>query len=141
VGRIVRIEGFKECRESLQELSKTVQRNVGKRSLLVPATIIAKAVEANAPVSGDPNNRTPGSLRASVTPSPERKGKSKASVVVIAEDPAAVPNEFGTHKMAAQPFFRPAVDSVRDAAGAAFAGALKSEVDAAVARAAKKGAR
>jgi HK97 gp10 family phage protein len=135
---VTRIEGFKECRETLQELSKTVQRNVGKRSILVPAGVIAAAIRAKAPVSSDPRDPTPGSLRDSVTVRPDKARKGVVSAVVLVEDPAAVPNEFGTHKMTANPFGRPAVDGARAAAGAAFAEALKGEVDAAVARTAKR---
>lgn len=138
---IVRIEGFKECREALQELSKTVQRNVGRRALLAPAGVIAVAVKVKAPVSSDPRDPTPASLRESVQIVPEKSRGTAAQVAVVAEDEAAVPNEFGTTKMTAQPFFRPAVDGARAAAGAAFAAALKPEVDAAVARAAKRAAK
>lgn len=139
---VTRIEGFKECREVLQELSKTVQRNVGKRALLAPATVIAAAVKAKAPVSSRGGNPTPGSLRDSVTVAPEKSSqKGVAQIAVVAADVAAVPNEFGTTKMEAQPFFRPAVDTARLAAGQAFAAALKPEVDAAVARAAKRAAK
>lgn len=132
------ISGMKGCREALQEFSRTVQRNVGKRALRAPAEVIARAVRAKASVSSRGNNPTKGSLRESVTAAPARAEKGRPTVVVLAADVAAVPNEFGTSKMKAQPFFRPAVDGARDQAGAAMADALKSEVDAAAQRAARR---
>lgn len=132
---------MKECREALQTLSKAVQRNVGKRALRAPAEVIARAVKARAPVSTRGNNPTKGSLRESVTVAASRAEKGRPTVVVLAADVAAVPNEFGTSKMAAQPFFRPAVDAAREQAGAVMADALRGEVDAAVARAAKRAAK
>jgi hypothetical protein len=48
-----------------------------------------------------------------------------------------VPNEFGRSKMAAQPFFKPAIDEGRDEAGGAMADGLREEVDAEVRRIAK----
>lgn len=148
----VEIEGFQEARETLQSLSKAVQKNAGRKALRVAAEIIASAVRANAAVSTDPNNKTPGSLRDSVTVSFSAKSFSRArnqrrqrrgttTVEVIADDVAAVPNEYGTTNMAAQPFFRPAVDSSTDRAGQAFAAALKPEIEAAAQRAAKRSAK
>lgn len=132
------VKGMRECRESLQSMSRAIQRNVGKRSLQAPAGVLERAVKARAPVSGRASNPTRGSLRDSVKVAPARAERGRPTVVVIAEDIAAVPNEFGTSKMKAQPFFRPAVDGAREAAGAAMAEALKVETDAAIARAAKR---
>jgi HK97 gp10 family phage protein len=133
------LAGFKEAREVLQELSRGVQRGVGKRALQVPAELIAGAVRAKAPVSNRAGNPTPGSLRGSIKVVPSRTVKGSVRVAVLAEDIAAVPNEFGTSKMPAQPFFRPAADATRDAAGRAFGAALKPEVEKAAAKAAAKG--
>lgn len=138
---IVRIEGFRECREALQDLSKAVQRGVGRRALLAPAGVIVAAVRSRAPVSSRPGDPTPGSLRDSITVRPEKSSRrSVAQVAVVAEDDAAVPKEFGLARRdyPPEPFFRPAVDAARMAAAQAFAAALKPEVDAAVARAAKR---
>jgi len=131
------LAGFRETREALQELSKTVQRNVGRRALRVPAELIADATRQRAPVSSRPDNPTPGSLRASVSVV-NAKAKSGAAVAVLVEDVAAVPNEFGTTKMSAQPFFRPAIQASEAAALHAFGNALKPEVEKAAAKAAKK---
>jgi HK97 gp10 family phage protein len=131
------LAGFRETREALQDLSKTVQRNVGRRALRVPAEIIADATRALAPVSSRPDNPTPGSLRASVSVV-NAKARSGAAVAVLVEDPAAVPNEYGTSKMAAQPFMRPAINANEARCIAAFGQAIKPEVERAAAKAAKK---
>lgn len=134
---ISRNEGMAEASKQMRELSKVVQNRVGKRSLRAPAELLARAVKAKAPVSSRSTNPTPGSLRDSVKVANARKEKGRPTVVILAEDVAAVPNEYGTSKMAAQPFFRPAVDANRMAAGQAMAEALKQEVDAEVRRIAK----
>lgn len=136
-----RIEGFKECREALQELSRGVQGGIGKRSLRAPAGILVASVKMKAPVSTDPHNPTPGSLRASVKIGKATARKGGARLEILADDVAAVPNEFGTSKMTAQPFFRPGVDVAREAAAVAFAASLKQEVDTVVARVAKRSAK
>ena len=136
------LEGYKECREALQILSKAVQRGVGTRALASAAEMGAGLVRAAAPVSTDPNNKTPGSLRDSVrVDKREKNQRGRPRVAIRADDVAAVPNEFGTSKMAAQPFFRPTIDANRPAIAAKFGGELKSETDAAVARAAKRAAK
>lgn len=136
-GRVTRLEGFREAREQLHSLAKAAQTKIGNRAIMVPATVLADAVRAKAPVSTRERNKTKGSLRDSVKAAKSRKEKGRPTAVVLAEDVAAVPNEFGTSKMQPQPFFRPAVDANRDAAGRAFAEALKTEVDAEIQRVAK----
>lgn len=131
------MEGMGECLAALRELEKAAQNKIGKRALKAPATVIARAVQAKAPVSSRPTNPTPGSLKASVKVVSSRKEKGGPRIAVIADDVAAVPNEYGTSKMSPQPFFRPAVDTAREAAGQAMAEALKQEVDAEVQRIAK----
>jgi HK97 gp10 family phage protein len=131
------LAGFKECREGLAEFSKTIQRNIAKRALRPAAEVVADATRARAAVSNSPYNKTPGSLRAAVTVVPAR-GKGAVKVAVLVADPAAVPNEYGTTKMAAQPFFRPAVSASEGTALAVFGAALKGEVEAAADKAARK---
>ena len=128
------LTGMKECRGALQELSRGVQRNVGKRSLKAPADVLAAAIRSRAPVRE-------GNLRNSIKVVPAKTSKGRPRIAVLVDDISAVPNEFGTSKMAAQPFARPAVDAARERAASAMAEALKSEVGAATARAAKASAR
>lgn len=132
------IEGMREAREALQKLSRATQGNVSKRILKAPATVFIRRIKARAAVSSRPSDLTKGSLRESVHIGKSRSRKGGARMELIADDIASVPNEFGTSKMAAQPFFRPGIDGGREEAAFAAAEATKSEVDAAVARAAKK---
>lgn len=129
--------GLKECREALQEMSKRAQRGLGAMALRKPAEIIKDAVQSRAPVSTRPSDPTKGSLKASGAVKKGRMKGTLVSIAVIFEDEAAVPNEYGTTKMGAQPFFRPAVDAVEPQAIAAFTSALTQEVEAAAAKAAK----
>jgi HK97 gp10 family phage protein len=136
-GAISRIEGMREAREALQELSKAAQTRLGNRALERPARVFVRRIKAKAAVSGRPGNPTPGSLRESIRDAKARKERGRPTRVILAEDVAAVPNEFGRSKMAAQPFFKPAIDEGRDEAGGAMADGLREEVDAEVRRIAK----
>jgi HK97 gp10 family phage protein len=131
------IEGMREAREKLQDLAKAAQTRIGNRSLERPAKVFVRRIKAKAQVSGRPGNPTPGSLRESISDAKARKERGRPTRVIIADDVAAVPNEYGTSKMAAQPFFKPAIDEGREEAGQAMADALKEEVDAEVRRVAK----
>jgi hypothetical protein len=130
--------GLKECREALQEMNKRTQKGLGSIALRRAANIIFGAVEARAPVSSRPDNPTPGSLKASGFVGKNSARGQLASIAVIFSDPAAVPNEYGTTKMAAQPYFRPGVDASEAAAIAAFESALTEEVTAAAEKVASK---
>lgn len=140
-GSITRIEGFKEARETLQQLSATVQRNVGKRALKPAAEIIAAEVRGKAAVSTAPYNTTPGSLRDSIKVVSARAEKGGARIAILADDIAAAQNEFGNSDMAAQPFFRPGVGASQDRAFAAFGAALKPEIETAARKAAKRASK
>jgi len=129
-----KLEGFKECREALQEMPEMIRRLTVRGPLIEAARTIQAAVEERAPVSSRPSNPTPGSLKASGKSRRHRKGRgSLDTVAVIFADPAAVPQEYGTTKQAAHPYFRPAVDSVEAAVMARFGEALKEAVDKAAA--------
>lgn len=130
-----RIEGLRECREALQSLDRRVQTNVGKRALGAPADVFVAAIKQKAPVSDRPSNPTPASLRDSIVKTKPSSRRGRAEMAILAEDIAAVPNEYGTSKMAPQPFFRPAVDANRLPAAQAMASAVQRETDAAAQRA------
>jgi HK97 gp10 family phage protein len=131
------LAGYKETREAMAELTKSVQKNIGKRGLEASARILAGATQQRAPVSNDPYNKTPGSLRASVQVVKHRS-KVGAAAAVLVEDPAAVRVEFGRTNQAADPFFRPAIDASEGAMLKAFADRLGPEVEAATRRAGAK---
>lgn len=134
-----RLEGMDGVLASMKELSATVERNVGRRGLRATAQVLANKHKATLPVSPDPDNKTPGSLKASPTVKTAKGGKGRPAVAMIIEDPAAAPGEFGTHKMAAHLKVRNTTDAMRPELAATLGEALKSEVDAAAKRSARKG--
>src|SRR5690348_2314368 len=115
------IEGMAEARRALDQLNDHVQKLVAKTALREGQAVIAAEVERRAPVSSRPGNPTPGSLRRSIRKMPVRLTKRGAITSIRVDDVAAVPNEYGTSKMTAQPFFRPGVDAKREEAGRAIA--------------------
>lgn len=137
---VSRIEGMREARETLQALGKRVETAVGQRSLLTgPGPVIVREVSSRAKTSNRATNPTPGSLKASPKVVRARKDKRGPRAAVLVEDPAALPKEYGLvhRKYPAEPFFRPAVDAVREQAGLAMADALKAEIAIEVAKVAK----
>lgn len=135
---VSRLEGIREARETLQDLSRAVQRTVGKRALTRGGDVFVSRLKAAMPVSSDPSNPTKGSLAAAPEVVPARSERGSPRVAVLIEDPAAAPGEFGTRKMRPHLRVRATVDATRDAAGAELAAALVQEVDAAVQRIAKR---
>lgn len=120
---------MKEAREALHKLDRHVQQQIGKAAVNAAADIFVAEIRARAPVSRRPGNPTPGSLKQSVKKKASGGRKNIARVELRVEDIAAVPNEFGTSKMKAQPFARPAVDAKREAAAQAVADTVRSEVE------------
>lgn len=135
------LEGYRECRESLQELSRGVQRNVGKRALQATAQTAVRVLKREAPVSADPYNKTPGSLRDSVNEGKSRSERGRPRHAIFIDDVAAAPVEFGTSRMEARPWVRAAIDAARPVLARVMGRALKEEVDKAAQRAARKAAR
>lgn len=139
-----RIEGFREASRTLSDLSKTVAKNVGKRSLMPGAKLLRDAVSSNAP-------RLEGNLADSVIVTDKmtkatkrrkkRAGDNSVEVYVIADDPAAVPQEYGTHDMPAQPYFARSVASTKARIFELVGEAIRQETTKAAQRAAKKAAK
>lgn len=139
-----RAEGFADASRALNALSKTVAKNVGRRSLMPSAHLLRDTVSSYAP-------RLSGNLSDSVIVTDKgtkatarrkrRAGDSSVEVYVIAEDPAAVPQEYGTNDMPAQPYFRRAVDAVKARIFDMVGNDLKRLVIDAAQRAAKRAAK
>ncbi|GLV22006.1 hypothetical protein TomMM35A_18590 [Sphingobium sp. TomMM35A] len=128
-----RLEGFRETSRQLNEMSKAMARGVGRKSLMVPAELLARGVRRRVPVlSGDTYESV------DVLPAKQRKG---VAVQVVVEDIASVQLEFGNSDQAATPFFRPEVDAGRAGRDQAFADALMIETNDAVIRKAARDAR
>jgi HK97 gp10 family phage protein len=130
----LRLEGFREASRQLNEMSKATARNVGKRALNVPATMLRDEMKARVP-------KLSGATEESIEVTKERAFKGRPAVGVIVGDIASVQLEFGNHHQAAEPFARPALDAKKALMLDEFGQALKGEVDRSVARAAKKAAR
>ncbi|WP_461159252.1 HK97-gp10 family putative phage morphogenesis protein [Sphingobium sp. TomMM35A] len=114
-------------------MSKAMARGVGRKSLMVPAELLARGVRRRVPVlSGDTYESV------DVLPAKQRKG---VAVQVVVEDIASVQLEFGNSDQAATPFFRPEVDAGRAGRDQAFADALMIETNDAVIRKAARDAR
>lgn len=131
--RTGQFEGFTQASRQLREMGKAASRGVGRKSLMVPAEMLARDVRARVPVlSGD--------TYESVDVKPAKQ-KGGVAVQVVAEDVASVQLEFGNSDQQATPFFTPAIDEGFDRRNQAFADALMIETDAAVIRRAARAAK
>lgn len=144
----VKLEGFKALDDALAELSKAAGKGVLRRSLKKAAEPMADLARSMAPVGPT------GNLRESIaygTKLTKRQAKlhrkmfrdDKASVegFVGANDPAAVPQEFGTVDHGPQPFMRPAFDQDAMPLLDRLGKELAVEVEKSVKRARAKAAR
>lgn len=144
----VKLEGFAELDRALAELSKAAGKGVLRRSLKKAAEPTAALAASMAPMGAT------GNLAASVqygTKLTKRQAglhrkmfrDDKASVegFVGANDPAAVPQEFGTINHGPQPFLRPAWDQDAMALLDRLGEQLAVEVEKSVKRARAKAAR
>lgn len=118
----VQIEGWEELEAKLREVAATI--NTGElleNALMEGAEIVRSAIAAQAPV------RT-GQLRDSIEIS--KKGREKYSVRIGPSGQGFYGRylEYGTSKMAARPFVRPAFDGSRGAAEKAISDAIWSKV-------------
>lgn len=164
----VRIEGLKDLEDALSALPKATARNVLLRALKKAAQPIADHARRVVPVdsgmlrdsikvSSRVRNRTglaeySETLRGGGTTAEARTalraarraggaGESRAEVSVGPTAPHAHLVEFGTVKMVAEPFMRPAWEDEQDGALINIKSELSAEIDRAVARAARKAAR
>lgn len=117
----------------------TLLRKLRQLEDAVAGDALEQAVKAGAePIRADASQRAPrrtGKLAGSIIVEPDEKGKTQASVKIGPEKDAfyGLFHEFGTSKMAANPFLRPAMDEQKDAAVAA----VRRELQKALARVAR----
>lgn len=97
----VEVEGVDEAASRLAEVADSIERGVGD-ALREVAELIVSEAQSNAPVDT-------GFLRDSIHVAEE----SDTSVSVVADAEYAAYVEYGTSRMAAQPFFEPAVENAR----------------------------
>lgn len=139
----IKISGLKELKDALQKLPERVQKRVLRGATMAGAQVIKKAAKQRAPVGTVPHKdakgRTiaPGNLRKSII-ARAKKGASKTSVTVSVGPSSrgfyGMFHEFGTSKMAARPFLRPAFDDNKERA----VEAIKERLSAGIEREANK---
>jgi len=104
-----RLEGLLETVNALDKVSNSLKGKVMGKILLKQAEIIAEDARNRAPLG--PTGNLKRSLHAELLPEKTRF----PTVAIAAVDRKIAPHahliEFGTSKMSARPFFRPAVDA------------------------------
>lgn len=128
-----KMTGFREASRQMNEMGKAMARGVGRKSLMVPAEMLARGVRQRVPVLTGETYES-----VDVEPAKQKRG---VAVQVVAAHIAAVQLEFGNSDQPATPFFRPEVDAGASARNKAFADALMIEADAAVIRKAARAAK
>ena len=166
----VKVEGGKELQEALEDFSKSTQGNILKRAVSTAGAMIAEEAAALAPrksgrlkrsikvgkariisagkaayaavkAEGGDNAEAAAAARQA---NREAGGTGRQAVVQVGPTKdvrAAVPQEFGTFKMHAHPFMRPAWDANDTRAIDVMKEALAEEIDKAAERARKRAAK
>lgn len=141
----VKIEGLKDVERALLELNEQVgtgraARNVGLRALRSGGEILAREARRLAP-KRDLHLSESIDVAATLTRSQRAKHAKQDPVEMFvgANNPAAIPQEFGTFKEPPQPFMRPAWDQTQDQVLKRISDTLMVEVEKAAQRAARKG--
>lgn len=159
---VVRIEGLRELSLAMREVDRRLQQRIGRSAVMAGARVIAREAKARAPVLAAPTlQRKPGTLKKNIRAKAVRAaqpGRWEAIVGVRAlkaqkiidfkaqtgKSGRANPDdpyywrfvEFGTVKMAAKPFLRPAFEAKKQTAAEAIQAQLKKRIeqDAALAK-------
>jgi HK97 gp10 family phage protein len=141
----VKVEGLRDLDAALSELPKiTTAKAVVRRVLKKAAEPLRALAEQTAP-------RLTGALKISIVIGTKltrrqarmakKEPKSLTEMFVGTSNPAAVPQEFGTHDQKAQPFMRPAWQATKDQVLTNIGNELGPEIEKTAARLAKKAAR
>lgn len=157
----VKVEGLRELKQALDKLPKATARNALRRALMAGAAPIEQTAEQLAPVrkgtlqrshttgtklsrrQKQVHRRWAGTLPAQRTAEGWRSAPSDAVYVFVGPSnvPQAITQEFGTAEHAPQPFMRPAWDTQQRRALSIVVESIRSEIDKAVMRIARKAAR
>ena len=125
----IRIDGLKDLEKDFKRLTKSFKPEEVKKASMEAAQIIRDEAERRAPLGPT------GNLKKSNVVKPLNKDKKKPSAIA-AVDRKVAPHahfvEFGTSKMTARPFFRPAVELEGPKAAQKFRDSLKKLVEKAV---------
>jgi HK97 gp10 family phage protein len=136
-----KLEGVPELRKTLLEIAKTLSGETRdeynkklKDVLMIPAQMIRDEAKDMAPVAtaeeiGPHAKYPPGTLKNSIFAAP---GKDKP-IAYVGVSPKKVPYagmvEYGTSKMTAQPYLRPAIAATRPIAAVVIAEGLDKLID------------
>ena len=149
----IRVEGLRECEAALAELPKATGRNVLRRigrGSLEPMRNHAASIAPDNPETGAPDLRTSlATVEQRTAKARFRKGQFRSARSTGVAFRMGVPRrvfyglfqEYGTVKMAANPFMRPANDAGAQAVVDYIADNLKAEIGKATARLARKRAK
>ncbi|PKB19655.1 HK97 gp10 family phage protein [Novosphingobium kunmingense] len=161
---LVKVEGLADLEKLLFELgSPSTARRVGQRALLTAAEPMVEAIKGLAPkdemnlaasVKAQASNRNrrndvaevvigiDGSVKPTTTvPRQRAGGKRKDAVKDLGVSGYGPMQEFGTEKMAANPFFRPGFDATAETVIRRTGTTIGPEYEKAAARLAKRRAR
>ena len=135
----VKVEGLREVEKAFAEIGKAASKRVAQNALKQGGEILAKRMRQLAP-------RDEGNLIESIdvstrlTRAQRQKHEKRAPVEMFVgpNNPAAVPQEFGTFKEPPQPFARPAWDETQGEVLKRISDELMVGVDKAVQRARRK---
>lgn len=116
------VSGFREADRLLRELGPTVENRVLQSATMAGARVLAKSVKANAPkgtLKQSPSSKKYGRLTNNIKTQVLRIAKKKGRRGARVSTGNAFWSqflEFGTRRMSARPFFRPAIDQALDPA-------------------------
>jgi len=125
----IKIDGLKELEKDFKRLTKCFKPEEIKKVAVDSAEIIRADAERRAPLG--PTGKL---KKSNVVKTLDRNKKRPAAIAAV--DRKVAPHahfmEFGTSKMAAKPFFRPAVETQGDKAASKFRDSLEKLVKKAV---------
>ena len=105
------LDGFSQLEAALKDLGPKVARTIGHRGMKAGAQVIVAAAQGRVPVSKENEPHLRDSI---VATNPRVESESKLALQIGFTKPASRHAgfvEFGTAKMAARPFMRPAIDA------------------------------
>lgn len=132
------VEGLPQLFEQLNNLAGVVERDEIVNDVLMPAAKMGRdEIKDTAPVGTEPHPEgwlkiVDATFAAKGDPAKDTKGPSVLFGVNAHKAPQAIWQEFGTVKMPAQPFFRPARAAIRPALAATIKDGLLRLIDKAV---------
>ena len=144
----IKVEGLKDRGAALGRLAGDMAGKIARAAPNAGAQVVKKAAIANAPMSDQPHQlgvrkdqiAQPGNLKKNIIVKrlpPAERTVTEEHIVTVRHGSGKVPKdafygrfvEFGTAKMAARPFLRPALDNNKQAVIDAMKARLKQRID------------